>query len=333
MGLAGSRFAKVRTMSLRKLTTSPAIPTDGNTAENVEGDEALPPVDTISQANTASPPSTHTEMGDPNSCVIAEQRGSTIEKFQGEDATHYGCKVAIEKHGWRVAVPEALAMYLVEEDPTIPCPKVLDTYFIKGYGQIVMAYIPGRTLDQVCPDLNDSQKQESCEEIWAIIRSIRNTLRPVHLEGLYLCLADGSASDDPLIGYKARLIEDKATKPPVPLRSDTEVRARIHSRYITWGGHTYAKVLPDMLPRSTRSVFTHADIAPRNILADDSGHITGLIDWEMAGWFPDYWEVANIMKPTGSSIGYDWQNCMMQTMPSEFRVDLQGINAARIVLF
>ena len=326
MGLAGSKFVKVRTMSLRKLTASTAIPTDGNTGENDEAGEALPTVDTISKANTASPPSTHTEMGDPNSCVIAEQRGSTIEKFQGEDATHYGCEVAIEKHGWRVAAPEALAMYLVEEDTTIPCPKVLDTYFIKGHGQIVMAYIPRRTLDKVWPDLNDSQKQESCEEIWAIIRSVRNIPRPVHLERLYLCLADGSASDDPLI-------EDKATKSPVPLRSDTEVRARIHSRYITWGGHTYAKVLPDMLPRSTRSVFTHADIASRNILADDSGHITGLIDWEMAGWFPDYWEVANIMKPMGSSIGYDWQDCMKDTMPSEFAVVLQGINAARIVLF
>ena len=333
MGLAGSKFAKFQTTSLRKLTTPAVIPTGGNNAENYESSEGLPTIDSVSKANTASPPSTHTEMGDLNSCVIAEQRGSTIEKRQGEDASHYGCKTVIEKHGWRVAAPEALAMNLVQEDTNIPCPGVLDTYFTRDYGQIVMAYIPGRNLDEVWPDLNDSQKQESCEEIWAIIRSIRNTPRPVHLEGLYLCLTDGSASDDPLIGYKARLIEDKATKPPVPLRSDTEVRARIHSRYITWGGHTYAKVLPDMLPRSTRSVFTHADIAPRNILADNSGHITGLIDWEMAGWFPDYWEIANIMKPMGSSTGYDWQECMKDTMPSEFAVDLQGINAARVVLF
>ena len=37
-------------------------------------------------------------------------------------------------------------------------------------------------------------------------------------------------------------------------------------------------------------VFTHCDLNPRNILADDSGTITGIVDWECSGWFPEYWE-------------------------------------------
>ncbi|KZT28713.1 hypothetical protein NEOLEDRAFT_1167245 [Neolentinus lepideus HHB14362 ss-1] len=41
-----------------------------------------------------------------------------------------------------------------------------------------------------------------------------------------------------------------------------------------------------------RLVFTHNDVAPRNIMIadDDSGRITGLIDWECAAWLPEYWE-------------------------------------------
>ncbi|KAJ5238448.1 Aminoglycoside phosphotransferase [Penicillium chermesinum] len=36
-------------------------------------------------------------------------------------------------------------------------------------------------------------------------------------------------------------------------------------------------------------VFTHSDIAPRNILVE-GGHVTAILDWEDAGWYPAYWE-------------------------------------------
>jgi thiamine kinase-like enzyme len=35
--------------------------------------------------------------------------------------------------------------------------------------------------------------------------------------------------------------------------------------------------------------FTHSDIAPRNILVKN-GKIAAIIDWETAGWYPEYWE-------------------------------------------
>jgi len=38
-------------------------------------------------------------------------------------------------------------------------------------------------------------------------------------------------------------------------------------------------------------VFTHADLCGDHILVEPaSGQITGIIDWEMAGWWPAYWE-------------------------------------------
>lgn len=37
-------------------------------------------------------------------------------------------------------------------------------------------------------------------------------------------------------------------------------------------------------------VFTHADLNPRNILVDENGKISGIVDWECAGWYPEYWE-------------------------------------------
>lgn len=36
-------------------------------------------------------------------------------------------------------------------------------------------------------------------------------------------------------------------------------------------------------------VFTHGDLAPRNIMVND-GRIAAIVDWETAGWLPASWE-------------------------------------------
>lgn len=41
--------------------------------------------------------------------------------------------------------------------------------------------------------------------------------------------------------------------------------------------------------RSYQVKFTHGDLAFRNILYEH-GKITGIVDWESSGWYPDYWE-------------------------------------------
>lgn len=35
-------------------------------------------------------------------------------------------------------------------------------------------------------------------------------------------------------------------------------------------------------------------ISPQNILVEN-GHISGIIDWEQAGWYPEYWEYVKAM--------------------------------------
>jgi serine/threonine protein kinase len=35
--------------------------------------------------------------------------------------------------------------------------------------------------------------------------------------------------------------------------------------------------------------FTHGDLRPANIMVKD-GRVVAIIDWEMAGWYPEHWE-------------------------------------------
>ncbi|QKX55273.1 uncharacterized protein TRUGW13939_02365 [Talaromyces rugulosus] len=44
-------------------------------------------------------------------------------------------------------------------------------------------------------------------------------------------------------------------------------------------------------------VLTHSDIAPRNIIVRGD-HIVGILDWEMAGFYPAYWEYAKALYMT-----------------------------------
>lgn len=35
--------------------------------------------------------------------------------------------------------------------------------------------------------------------------------------------------------------------------------------------------------------FYHADLGPTNILVSKHGEVTGVLDWESAGFYPEYW--------------------------------------------
>lgn len=225
------------------------------------------------------------------------------------------------KSGSRVHYSEEAAMKLVERTTNVPVPTVLISHFGPVKGSIGMTLVPGFPLESIWDSLDESNKERLCHEIWSMIRQWRQIPRPHDLAHLYQCLADGSAATrDPLL----KDLED----PPRSLGSDEALRVRIHQRYLHYNGRLYEDTLPSMLPRSNASVFTHGDVAPRNIMVDQSGHITGIIDWELAGWYRDYWEYANIMKP---SMDVDWQGWMDRT--AEEKRDISGIIAARRVLF
>ena len=54
-----------------------------------------------------------------------------------------------------------------------------------------------------------------------------------------------------------------------------------------------------------RIVLTHGDLSQHNILVQN-GKITGLIDWEFAGWLPEHWEYVNFVKR--APVNRDWRD-------------------------
>lgn len=198
-------------------------------------------------------------------------------------------------------------------------PEIVMSSYDNGVGSIAMDFIHGSTLTSAWDAFDDRTKEKICRDTWTMIMQWREIPRPADFS--YQCLADGSAAtEDPLL--------KDLGDPPTPLNSDEALRERIYQRYLHYFGRRYEHELPGMLPRSSKSVFTHGDIAPQNIMVDQNGQITGIIDWELAGWYPEYWEYANIMKPRRED---NWQEWMDGTAPQKW--DISGIAAARRVLF
>ncbi|KIJ26497.1 hypothetical protein M422DRAFT_272420 [Sphaerobolus stellatus SS14] len=73
------------------------------------------------------------------------------------------------------------------------------------------------------------------------------------------------------------------------------------------------------LPRNAPITLTHGDLLPCNIIVQGS-EITGIIDWETAGFYPGFWEYCRMHYPPAMTPGWDHILPHTQTMVHYNRV-------------
>lgn len=65
-------------------------------------------------------------------------------------------------------------------------------------------------------------------------------------------------------------------------------------------------MLRDLIPDAGSIYFCHGDLTPTNIILSGSPGlyaIAAIIDWEQAGWYPEYWEFCKML----SGVDYEHQ--------------------------
>ncbi|KAL2788030.1 hypothetical protein BJX66DRAFT_340646 [Aspergillus keveii] len=74
----------------------------------------------------------------------------------------------------------------------------------------------------------------------------------------------------------------------------------------------------------TRSFFTHSDLHHSNLLVEN-GRLSGIVDWESAGFRPEYWEFTKAMYgTTGPGIMRDiWWRAFGRQYEFELEVEQQ----------
>ncbi|RFU34397.1 hypothetical protein B7463_g1910, partial [Scytalidium lignicola] len=174
---------------------------------------------------------------------------------------------------------ELEAMKYVSQNTSIPVPNVYSTYTYLGKLYIEMDYIKGETLEEawVGGHLSQDEKKSVVKELAGFIVQLRNLMPP---KEELVASADLHRPLDYRVG----------TTPFGPFDNHRDFHSFLRG-HIALDNCTqvYGDQVTTCHSRQYRSVFSHSDLAQRNIIVRN-GKIAAIVDWAFAGWYPEYWE-------------------------------------------
>ncbi|EER41375.1 conserved hypothetical protein [Histoplasma capsulatum H143] len=190
--------------------------------------------------------------------------------------------------------------YLADHVPELPIPRVHGLITLGNFHAMFMSYIPGITLDTAWPDLSHEAKLSLQRQLNWISSQLRNLQQH---DGPQLGGLGGEGVKD------YRIMEIFAKTGITTARQFDELQFSAKHR----ASPSYVKLLRSFLRKENRSikgsVFTHGDLKKTNIMVEkdptntDAYIITGIIDWEEGGFYPEYYECTTLSN--GQSIDCD----------------------------
>ncbi|KAK4553848.1 hypothetical protein LTR86_009023 [Recurvomyces mirabilis] len=172
---------------------------------------------------------------------------------------------------------ELEAMVYVSSHTTVSLPRVQRVYRqSRGRMYIAMDFIRGGRLDELWPDLDQKERRGAVGEVCEMLRKLHAIPVPREL-GLAISSIEGGALHDGIFG----------PSPLGPFTSIQEFHDRLEGNPNV---DQYREIWDSPQAEASRSVLSHADIAPRNLIRRDEDGELVLIDWEFSGWWPEYWE-------------------------------------------
>ncbi|EYB32630.1 hypothetical protein FG05_03382 [Fusarium graminearum] len=176
---------------------------------------------------------------------------------------------------------------------TIPClrrlhvqvPKVYCSFKHKGRVFILMERIAGQDLAQGWTQ----RSEESKARILAQLKTITTKLRSITPQnGIGVANVDGGPIFD------QRLPEKSFWGPFVRIQDfHRELRHGLELRDDEEAFPGLRELIEFHNSSMQRPVFTHGDLSSFNIMAVYD-KVTGIVDWETAGWMPPYWEYTSV---------------------------------------
>lgn len=198
----------------------------------------------------------------------------------------------VVKTGSDVRLDEAATMRFIAENTNIPVPKVLSAFVRKGTAHIVMEKIQGQELAKLWHHISDQTRASLLDQLRRYVDELRALQPPT-------TFAVGSCTGGSLQDFR-----QSRAPPPVrfgPFRTiqDFHIWMRDGLKQGEAANMEPADLddVNEMIARQDGPwpppVFTHGDFNPSNIIVRDN-KIVGIIDWEMAGWYPHYWEYTSL---------------------------------------
>lgn len=176
---------------------------------------------------------------------------------------------------------EPTSLKLVEKYTSIPAPRVVDVGEYGGNTYLVMTRLRGQMLHEVLHLMSYAERDRLADDLGSYVTQLRKI--PNHTAYMF-CNALGG----PIVDHR---IPDMSGG---PFNSESDFNNHLTSHL----GCSSAEALgEENVPQGHRSYFTHSDFHRTNLLID-RGRLSGIIDWECAGYLPEYWEFTKAMYTT-----------------------------------
>lgn len=190
--------------------------------------------------------------------------------------------------------------YLHQRKPKIAAPKPLGFVRMNDVSLIFMTRLPSRTLADVWPSLKEYQKVSIQKQLTTILNDLRTL---PYEKGTPFGGVGGEGCKD-IRRHLRRSVE------PISTADEFEDFLFTSDRS---GGAVFTELLRQLSPPtesfSPAIVFTHGDLRPENIavkLEDNEWIVTGLLDWEYSGFYPEYYEAVRCTNCLGPYEENDW---------------------------
>ncbi|EPS35523.1 hypothetical protein H072_11098 [Dactylellina haptotyla CBS 200.50] len=183
-----------------------------------------------------------------------------------------------------------------------------------------MEYIEGDCLEDVWDGLELQTKEDIINQLRDILTELRS------LEGTFIGTVDQAHCEDVLF--------EETDVPRGPYNSEEEFSQGIVDTLLEKEDTAFPRMVCAMVKdvlKGHKIVFTHGDFLPRNIMVRD-GKVVAILDWEMSGWYPEYWEYTKIFYRPPYLKGW-FNDGMVNKLTKSYYAELAVMIQAREVIW
>lgn len=220
----------------------------------------------------------------------------------------------------RTRIEEVVAMKMARA-AGMPVPKVL------CYGDhpndwrgvsILMTRLPGWSLNNSRDDFIEDDEQPWFSELARCFHAMRKWEHP--FEGEPICSVLNTTISSPRVPGHAMGPFESEEKMHDYLESTASARGfkSLEAFESTLAQAKQLRTLDHSI------VFTHGDFKAHNLLVDDEYRLSGFLDWECTGWYPEYWELTTAMK---YGKGTWWYMAMMRLGADKYETEIESERA------
>lgn len=194
------------------------------------------------------------------------------------------------KYGKRVDLAEAATLEYVRMHTCVPVPRVHCAFTHRENTYIVMQKLPGEKLSYGWRARSSESQQRILDQLKTMVDELRSLKSP---HGTAVANVDGGSLTDPRLPGLDLVYPVKTSWRFGPFEDikDFHRWLRRPAEEVQPGHHAEINELITMHETTEWGlpVFTHGDLSSLNVLVEGD-KVTGIVDWEIAGWYPSYWE-------------------------------------------